>query len=177
MLRLCLPFRRHSADRSSPSLSGIYGWNDHSYSWREIPIFKILDCRVVRFIPSRIAAPRGPAITPLVSRSTRIMYSRSRLSSVPSLSALSRISANSAKGALSTRPSERMTDRSIRFSSSRTLPGHCQFTNAFIVPLGIVSICLFNLRENFCTKCRTSSGISVFRSRSEGMRMGKTFRR
>src|SRR5579864_2678217 len=53
-----------------------------SYSSRVIPSFCILDCRVVRFIPSRTAAPRTPAMTPPDSRRVRKMYSRSTSSNV-----------------------------------------------------------------------------------------------
>jgi len=50
-------------------------------------------------IPNLTAAPCGPAITPLVSRRTRTMYWRSRLSNVPALSNPSWPLLSSAKGA------------------------------------------------------------------------------
>src|SRR5438874_3304725 len=84
---------------------------------------------------------------------------------------------NSAKGAFRTEPWERITERSTKFSSSLTFPGHPQLTNAFMVSAGMLSIFLFMRRANFCTKCRTSTGISSLRSRKDGTRIGKTCRR
>src|SRR5581483_10949771 len=52
------------------------------YSSRRIPSRRIFDCRVVRFMPKRAAAPRDPAITPRDLRNTFKMYSRSISSSV-----------------------------------------------------------------------------------------------
>src|SRR6185436_264618 len=46
----------------------------------------------------------------------------------------------------------RITDRSIRFSSSRTLPGHDQRCRFWIVDSGTVSICLPIWRASFCVK-------------------------
>src|SRR5207248_6158918 len=42
---------------------------------REMPSFFILDWSVVRFMPRRAAAPEGPPITPLASRSARRLCS------------------------------------------------------------------------------------------------------
>src|SRR2546425_4776806 len=75
---------------------------------------------------------------------------------------------NSAKGAFRTEPWERITERSTKFSSSLAFPGHPQLTNAFIVSAGMLSIFLF-MRRDFCTKCRTSRGISSLRSRKDGL--------
>ena len=66
-----------------------------------------------------------------------------------------------------------MTDRSIKFSNSRTFPGQCQLISAFIVSVGMVSITRFILPANFRTKYRTRMGISSRLSRSDGMRIGK----
>lgn len=54
---------------------------DGIYEKSDFVIFNrcILDCSVVRFNPKRRAAPFGPEIIPSVSRSTRIMCSRSAL--------------------------------------------------------------------------------------------------
>ena len=119
----------------------------HSNSWREIPIFRILDWRVVRFIPSLTAAPCGPAITPLVSRKTRIMYWRSRLWSVPSLST----AAGSHFGQRSVEDSAVREDhRPLRQVLKFTyIARHSQLTSALMVALGMISICLFIRRENF----------------------------
>lgn len=43
---------------------------DYNTSRTEIPSRCIRDSSVVRFIPNRVAAPRGPATMPLVSRNT-----------------------------------------------------------------------------------------------------------
>ena len=51
-----------------------------------MPSFFNLEFSVVRFKPSRAAAPFAPAMTPLVSRSTRRICSRSVVSSVASSS-------------------------------------------------------------------------------------------
>ena len=123
--------------------------NRYSYSWREIPIFKILDWRVVRFIPSLTAAPRGPAITPLVSREdpddVLAFETLQRAIAVQALCPASQLRQRGVED-----PAFREDyGASIRFSSSRTLSGHSQFTSAVIVALGMISICLFMRRENF----------------------------
>ena len=46
---------------------------------------------MVRFIPSRAAAPRGPPTCPLDSRKARTMYCRSKVSRVPSLNRTSAV--------------------------------------------------------------------------------------
>ena len=51
-----------------------------------IPSRLINDCSVVRFIPSRAAAPRGPPRVQFVSRRTRRMCIRSTASRVEALS-------------------------------------------------------------------------------------------
>jgi hypothetical protein len=96
-------------------------------SCREIPSFCIFDCRVVRFRPNRAAAPSTPGIIPRVSRKTRAMCSRSAASSVATSRLVSAPVRNSASGGRSTVPCVRITERSIRFSSSRTFAGQCQF--------------------------------------------------
>ncbi len=65
----------------------------------------------------------------------------------------------------------------MKFSSSLMLPGQGHRTSAFMVLLGTVSIFLSMRRDNFCTKCRTNSGMSSCLSRNGGIRIGKTFRR
>ena len=57
-------------------------------------------------------------------------------------------------------PLERITARSMKFSSSRTFPGHDQLASARIVSAGILSICLFIFPAYFLVKCRTSIGMS-----------------
>src|ERR1039458_6641322 len=102
-----------------------------------MPSFRMMAFRVVRCNPRRVAA----VLTTLpLSRSTRTICSRSTCSSVavPADSReLCRISAN---GARRLAPVERITARSMKFSSSRTFPGQCQLTRARIVSDGILSI-------------------------------------
>src|SRR5256885_2850357 len=54
-----------------------------AYSSRIIPNRCILDCRVVRFMPSLAAAPCEPETIPADCRNTCTMYCRSSSSSVP----------------------------------------------------------------------------------------------
>jgi len=56
--------------------------------------------------------------------------------SVPFSRELSLEGHSSAKGAFRTEPWERITERSTKFSSSLTFPGHPQLTNAFMVSVG-----------------------------------------
>src|SRR5439155_246220 len=72
---------------------------------------------------------------------------------------------------------ERITARSMRYSSSRIFPGHGYRIKASIVSEGIVSIVLFIRRAKCCTKWRTNRGTSSARSRSGGTRSGNTFKR
>src|SRR5712692_7889911 len=102
--------------------------------------------RVVRFMPRRTAAPLGPAMRHCVCFKARRMCWRSASSrveieaveeagdvkeakevkeeeeSAPVVAARA-ADFNSAKGMRSSFPGERRTARSMRFSSSRTLPG------------------------------------------------------
>ena len=114
------------------------------------------------------------------SSSARRICSRSADSNVESwLGVFSGISAalNSDRGTRSTGPRERMTALSIRFSSSRTLPGHGQRSRAFMVSGGMDSIRLFILRACFWTKWWTRRGTSSGRSRSGGTCIGNTLKR
>src|SRR4029434_4946904 len=96
---------------------------------REMPSLLTREPRVVRFIPSRAAAPVGPPIIHFVSLSVRRICSRSTSLSLVGISAEAFANdetfcrANSSRGGWSTESSERITDRSTKFSSSRTLPG------------------------------------------------------
>jgi hypothetical protein len=126
-------------------------------SLREMPSLRIMAFRVVRGNPRWVAAV---LTTPPVSRSTRMICSRSTCSSVvlPAISIASgRISA---KGARRLGPLERMTARSMKFSSSRTFPGQCQLTRARIVSAGILSICRPISPAYFLVKCRARIGMS-----------------
>src|SRR5579872_7073600 len=120
-------------------------------SLREIPSFRIIAFKVVRGTPRRVAAV---LTTPAAARRTRMICSRSTCSSVLLAAASDPSARISAKGARSAGPRERMTDLSMKFSSSRTLPGHDQPASARIVSDGILSICLFDSLAYFLTKCR-----------------------
>ena len=96
-------------------------------SAREIPSLRILELRVVRFIPSSTAAL---ATTPLASRRARRMASLSAAASVTPLAFLVVAEAtgflSSVSETFNTGPGERITALSIMFSNSRTFPGQCQ---------------------------------------------------
>jgi hypothetical protein len=57
-------------------------------------------------------------------------------------------------------PRDKITDRSMKFSNSRTLPGHDQLTRAFMVSEGILSIGRFILAPYSLMKCLLSKGMS-----------------
>jgi len=100
----------------------------HQRSSREIPSFRISAFSVVRGIPRRAAAL---LTMPPASRSTRVTCSRSTCSSVLSPGGHRRIRSDFVEGgARRFGPPERMTALSMKFSSSRTLPGHGQLTKA-----------------------------------------------
>src|ERR1700704_2492401 len=96
---------------------------------RRIPNLRILYCSEVRFTPSVAAAPLGPAITQRASWSALNMHSRCALSSVlaagvrASSGAVEACDVNSASGTSSVEPCDKITLRSMTFSSSRTFPG------------------------------------------------------
>src|SRR5262249_23163565 len=92
-----------------------------------MPSLIIRDCRVVRLMPSLAAAPVGPPMTQLVSLRTRTICSLSAFARVakPSKGASGAtfvLCFNSASEICSSPPRERITPRSMKFSSSRTLP-------------------------------------------------------
>ena len=89
---------------------------------REIPNLSILYASDVLLRPRRAAAPRGPPTTQLLSRSARRISSRSACSNAlpPMKPGSFRISAN---GTRSEGPVDSRAARSIRFCSSRMLPG------------------------------------------------------
>src|SRR5258708_38174489 len=111
-----------------------------------MPSLRMRAWRVVRFMPRRSAAPCGPAIRHCVCFKARRMCWRSASSRVEmeeeevkdveevneakdegesGAEAAPEMAAdfNAAKGTRSSLPGERRTARSMRFSSSRTLPG------------------------------------------------------
>ena len=122
-----------------------------------MPSLRILDWRVVRFIPSLDAAPAGPPRIQWVSPRARKMCSRSASSKVERLLGKSIEAAfvccfNSDRGISSSGPRERMTARSMTFCISRMLPGQWYSVKAVIALVGIVSIGFFMRRAYFCAK-------------------------
>ena len=145
-------------------------------SLQEICSLRIFEFKVVRFIPS---FPAAVAMTPLASRRAPRMSSFSEASRVWTF-ALGKTDAAFVKSeieTLRTAPWERIRARSITFSSSRTLPGQCQRQRARIVSVGTLSIRLPIRFACFFAKKWTSKGISVARSRSGGIWMGKILSR
>src|SRR5580704_4877808 len=67
---------------------------------------------------------------------------------------------NSVKGARRLGPRDKITDRSMKFSSSRTFPGQGQLTKARIASDGILSMTRPILEAYFLVKWRARSGIS-----------------
>ncbi len=136
---------------------------------------------VVRFNPSLCAAPLGPATTPLVSFSTRIIswYSSSPscATSVATGGSDGDKATTSGRDSCSTLPRVSRTARSTTFSSSRTLPGHSILLRVRRASAGILSILRPIRRAILKVKAFTSSGISSGRSRSGGRWIGKTFSR
>src|ERR1035437_1371995 len=188
--------------RSSASLAAIGGWSGRTRRRRSclrrlsrpsamnywsgnpdrrlIPKCFSFDCSVVRFNPNRMAAPFSPPIRPWLCRKARRMCSRSaasRVSSTRFFSAVVLIGTSSPNGGTSTEPCVRITARSIKFSNSRTFPGHSNPPRISIVFLGMLVIDLLIRRANFWTKYSTSNGMSSRRSRNGGTRIGNTFSR
>src|SRR5258707_8432133 len=113
---MLLVFRAHYGICASYAAMVLFG--------RERPSFRILLFRVVRLSPSLSAAPLGPPITQFVSSRALRMWSHSASSSVTGAAGLSccdqlRLS----NGARKIVPGDRITARSTKFCSSRTLPG------------------------------------------------------
>jgi hypothetical protein len=98
----------------------------------EIPSLRIFEMRVVRLTPSLPAAPFGPPTTQLVSR--RVLMMTARCASFSVLTTPSCVSwvVSSAIGARSSLPFVKITDRSIKFCSSRIFPGQSCLMRAAI---------------------------------------------
>src|SRR5262245_43335725 len=95
-----------------------------------MPSFFILEIRVVLGNPSRAAAPSGPPIIQLVSSNVCKIKDRVRSLNVPDPDSRTvgfgldaGFGFNGGNGLGSTPSFDRMTARSIKFCSSRTLPG------------------------------------------------------
>src|SRR5712692_2659885 len=122
--------------------NGVQKFIDGGYTGRRMPSLRMRACRVVRFMPRRTAAPLGPAMRHCVCFKARRMCWRSASSRVEieegeevrevkevkdeegsEAEAASAADLSSEKGTRSSLPGESRTARSMRFSSSRTLPG------------------------------------------------------
>jgi len=107
---------------------------------REIPSFRILAMSVVLFKPSFAAAPFRPPTTQLVWRRVAMMCARSASASVRKTQFGVSWLVSSAIGARNSAPLVRITERSIKFWSSRILPGQSYLTSAVITSSGMCSI-------------------------------------
>src|SRR5580704_3732560 len=147
---------------------------EYCFAYR--PNFFIRERRVVRFIPRRAAAPSTPPTRPLHAVSACMISSRcflaywlatlvlslreSVLSSATCLSScktsgescLLVVFRSSARGASSERPLVNSTARSMKFSSSRILPGQSQVVSPFITDTGTASIRFCISLAHFWTK-------------------------
>ena len=137
------------------------------------------DCSVVRLIPEPggRAGRAGNHAAGLAQRRENLLALDLEQLLRPASAACSRVRVSaglrSASGTLSSGPDERMTARSITFSSSRMLPGQNERFSASIVALGMIVMRRFSGRENLSTKWWTSAGMSSGRSRSAGTLHGK----
>ena len=133
----------------------------------------------MRFIPRHAAAPSAPPTRPLHAVSTRTISSRCFLaySSATLLLSLRKFALSaptcwmscrdpsvlvfwsSASGASSDLPLVRSTARSMKFSSSRILPGQSQVLSPFITAVGIASIGFCISLANFWTKWLTRRNV------------------
>jgi hypothetical protein len=117
-----------------------------------IPSLFKRDCNVVRLIPRRAAAPFGPARRPLVSFKIRKIWSRSLAATVRDRGIAEPLLFSSPTGTCSTGPWVRITERSMKFSSSRMLPGQDQLDSFFSAAAGM-DFMSFSMRwPYFCEK-------------------------
>ena len=129
------------------------------YSERLIFSLRILFCSVVLLRPRRSAAPPLPAILPDESfRASRIAC-RSACSNVDAAmtTLLAEDLLSSVRGTFNSSPCVRITQRSMKFSSSRMFPGQSAFTKASMAGLGTDRIRFCMRRERRDTKKWTSS--------------------
>src|SRR6266851_2081975 len=152
--------------------NGVQKFIDGGYTGRRMASLRMRAWRVVRFMPRRTAAPLGPAMRHCVCFKARRMCWRSASSRVEieevgeveevkevkdeegsAPAAVARAADfNSAKGTRSSLPGESSTARSMRFSSSRTLPGQEYWVRASMASAGMYSTPLLSWRLNLCTK-------------------------
>src|SRR5215469_4310541 len=129
---------------------------DQCWYWAlAIPRRRILFCRVVRFNPSRSAAPPLPAIRPDAALKASIITEDSAWRNVegaPKTTLVSDEVGSSETGISSSSPRERMTARSIKFANSLMFPFHGQLVSISIARLGMDFICLRICLDAFDTK-------------------------
>ena len=87
-----------------------------------MPNFFMREISVVRLIPMRAAAPSGPPTRPLVTLRRRTISSRSSASYLTDTGVFLPLLPSSAIGACRAVPCVRITERSMKFSSSRIFP-------------------------------------------------------
>src|SRR5271165_2387763 len=136
-----------------------------------MPRRRILFWRVVRFNPSRSAAPPLPAIRPAAARNASMITLDSaclKLEGELIATTTSEEVGRAAIGTSSSSPRVTITARSMKFANSRMLPFHGQFVSTSRACLDIDEICFRIRAANFETKKLTSSGISSRRSRRGG---------
>src|SRR6266849_10741387 len=127
-----------------------------------MPSLRMRACSVVRFMPRRPAEPLGPAMRHCVCFKARRMCWRSASSRVEieeveeadevkevkdaldeeESAPEAEVDFNSVRETQSSRPGESRTARSMRFSSSRTLPGQEYWARASMASAGMYSTSL-----------------------------------
>src|SRR6266404_3925870 len=175
--RICLTHLKASAQKSDVQFAATSEYIRLLLTSRaSIPSLFMRSRRVLRLTPNRDAAPLGPLTRPLVS--LRILTILSCSLNLPTTSAaVIAPFVVSEKETASVLPLVRITDRSTRFSNSRTFPGQHQRSSFCIVVAGTAPIRFPIVRAYFCVKCCTSNGMSSRRSRNGGIRIGNTFNR
>ena len=139
---------------------------------------RILFNRVVLLSPRRSAAPPLPAILPDASLKASMITCRSACRNVDDgdMTVLKDFF-RCVHGTFNSSPCVRITQRSIKFSSSRMFPGQSALTRASIAIFWIDRMHFCMRRERRDTKKWTSNGMSSRRSRRGGISIGNTLKR
>src|SRR5438132_4145582 len=150
--RICMTHLKASAQKSDVQCAATSEYIRLLLTSRaSIPSLFMRSRRVLRLTPNRDAAPLGPLTRPLVSLRMFTIFSCS--SKLPTTSAASIApSGLSGKETASVLPLVRITDRSTRFSNSRTFPSHDKRSNFCIVSAGTTLIRLHIRAAYFCVK-------------------------
>src|SRR5258706_16329664 len=138
-----------------------------------MPSLRMRAWSVVRLMPRSMAAPLGPAMRHCVCFSARRMCWRSASSrvemegldevkevnetedeeeSAPEAAPGPEADFNSVRGTRSSRPGESRTARSMRFSSSRKLPGQEYWARASMASAGMYLTSFLSWGVDLCTK-------------------------